>query len=100
MDFIAYASAADNQVKLPQYIAYGLPNKEAASKVPADLQKDLPTAPDNLSQEICPRCRLLDRQYRGADEALQRLAGEVAGRNEAAENVLVRPARPPPCPGR
>ena len=52
MDFIAYASAADNQVKLPQYIAYGLPNKEAAAKVPADLQKDLPTAPENLSQEI------------------------------------------------
>ena len=51
-DFIAFASKAENQVKLPQYIAYGLPNKQAASEVPADLQKDLPTAPENLSQEI------------------------------------------------
>jgi putative spermidine/putrescine transport system substrate-binding protein len=52
MDFIAFASKPDNQVKLPEYIAYGLPNKEAAGKVPAELQKDLPTAPENLSQEI------------------------------------------------
>jgi putative spermidine/putrescine transport system substrate-binding protein len=51
-DFIAFASKPENQVKLPEYIAYGLPNKEAASKVPAELQKDLPTAPDNLAQEI------------------------------------------------
>jgi putative spermidine/putrescine transport system substrate-binding protein len=51
-DFIAFASKPENQVKLPEYIAYGLPNKEAAGKVPAEQQKDLPTAPDNLSQQI------------------------------------------------
>jgi putative spermidine/putrescine transport system substrate-binding protein len=51
-DFIAFTSKPENQVKLPEYIAYGLPNKEAASKVPAELQKDLPTAPENLSQQI------------------------------------------------
>jgi putative spermidine/putrescine transport system substrate-binding protein len=50
-DFIAFTSKPENQVKLPDYIAYGLPNKEAASKVPAELQKDLPTAPDNLAQQ-------------------------------------------------
>jgi putative spermidine/putrescine transport system substrate-binding protein len=48
MEFIAFASQPENQVKLPEYIAYGLPNKDAAAKVPADLQKDLPTATDNL----------------------------------------------------
>jgi len=49
IDFIAFASTPENQVKLPEYIAYGLPNKAAAAAVPADLQKDLPTAPENLS---------------------------------------------------
>lgn len=52
MDFIAFASQPENQVKLPEYIAYGLPNKDAAAKVPADLQKDLPTAPENLSGAV------------------------------------------------
>ncbi|MBN9047198.1 MAG: ABC transporter substrate-binding protein [Rhizobiales bacterium] len=52
MDFIAFASEADNQVKLPKYIAYGLPNKEAASKVPAEYAADLPTAPENLKEGI------------------------------------------------
>ncbi len=49
MDFITFASAPENQVKLPEYIAYGLPNKEAASRVAPELQKDLPTAPENLA---------------------------------------------------
>jgi putative spermidine/putrescine transport system substrate-binding protein len=49
MDFIAFASLPENQVKLPEYIAYGLPNNEAAAKVPAAAQKELPTAPENLS---------------------------------------------------
>lgn len=48
LDFIAFASQPDNQVKLPKYVAYGLPNKEAASKVPAEFASDLPTAEDNL----------------------------------------------------
>lgn len=52
MDFIAFASKPDNQDKLPQYIAYGLPNKEAAKMVPAALQGDLPTAPANLADAI------------------------------------------------
>ncbi len=52
MDFITFASEPDNQVKLPQYIAYGLPNKAAAAAVPADLQADLPTAPDNIKNAL------------------------------------------------
>ncbi|QRM57331.1 ABC transporter substrate-binding protein [Sinorhizobium sp. BG8] len=51
-DFIAFASAADNQVKLPQYIAYGLPNLEAASKVPAEFSSELPTAASNMEGAI------------------------------------------------
>lgn len=51
-DFIAFASLPENQAKLPQFVAYGLPNKEAASKVPADLSKDLPTDPANLPEAI------------------------------------------------
>ena len=34
MDFIAFASKPENQVKLPPFVAYGLPNKEAAKDVP------------------------------------------------------------------
>ncbi|MET0429540.1 MAG: ABC transporter substrate-binding protein [Microvirga sp.] len=52
MDFIAFANQPENQVKLPEYIAYGLPNKQAAAAVPADVQKDLPTAPDNLAKAV------------------------------------------------
>jgi putative spermidine/putrescine transport system substrate-binding protein len=52
MDFIAFASKPENQVKLPPFVAYGLPNKEAAKDVPADLQVDLPTAPANLANAV------------------------------------------------
>ena len=52
MDFIAFASKPENQVKLPQYIAYGLPNKEAAAAVPPELAKDLPTSPENMANSI------------------------------------------------
>lgn len=52
MDFIAFASLPEHQSKLPQDIAYGLPNKAAAAAVPADLAVDLPTAPQNLENAI------------------------------------------------
>jgi putative spermidine/putrescine transport system substrate-binding protein len=51
-DFIAFASQADNQVKLPKYVAYGLPNTEAAAMVPAEFKADLPTDPANLEQAL------------------------------------------------
>ena len=50
--FIAFASNPENQVKLPPFVAYGLPNNEAAKAVPAELQVELPTSPDNLSGAI------------------------------------------------
>jgi putative spermidine/putrescine transport system substrate-binding protein len=52
MDFIAFASKAENQAKLPPFVAYGLPNKDAASMVPADLQSELPTDPKNLEGAV------------------------------------------------
>ena len=52
MDFIAFTSQPENQVKLPEFIAYGLPNKEAAEAVPAELKKDLPTSTENLEGAI------------------------------------------------
>lgn len=52
MDFIAFANQPENQVKLPDFVAYGLPNKEAAAMVPANLQPDLPTAEENLKDAL------------------------------------------------
>jgi putative spermidine/putrescine transport system substrate-binding protein len=52
MEFIAFTSEPENQVKLPKFVAYGLPNKEAASKVPAEFAGDLPTAEANMTDAI------------------------------------------------
>ncbi len=52
MDFIAFASEPENQKKLPDYVAYGLPNNEAAKMV-SDAQKaELPTTEENLTDAI------------------------------------------------
>jgi putative spermidine/putrescine transport system substrate-binding protein len=48
MDFVAFASKAENQSKLPEYIAYGLPNLQAADMVPEQYRAELPTTPANL----------------------------------------------------
>jgi putative spermidine/putrescine transport system substrate-binding protein len=52
LDFIAFASKPENQAKLPQYVAYGLPNKAAGTAVPAELQAELPTSDANLKEAI------------------------------------------------
>lgn len=52
MDFIAYASKAENQAKLPEFIAYGLPNLGATKLVPEQFQKELPTTEENISGAI------------------------------------------------
>ncbi len=51
-DFIRFASLPENQSKLPEHIAYGLPNKAAGEMVPAELAAELPTAPANLEVAI------------------------------------------------
>lgn len=52
MDFIAYSSKAENQAKLPEFIAYGLPNLGATKLVPEHFQKELPTTDENISGAI------------------------------------------------
>ncbi|ALN74819.1 MULTISPECIES: ABC transporter substrate-binding protein [unclassified Aureimonas] len=51
-DFIQFASEPANQSKLPDYIAYGLPNKEAGAMLKPDVAANLPTAPANLDVAI------------------------------------------------
>ncbi|TCU12644.1 ABC transporter substrate-binding protein [Rhizobium sullae] len=51
-DFIAFASEAANQVMLPGYIAYGLPNVEAASNVSAEYASDVPTDVNNMADSL------------------------------------------------
>ncbi|WP_225191918.1 ABC transporter substrate-binding protein [Sinorhizobium alkalisoli] len=51
-DFITFASMPDNMTKLPGYIAYGLPNTEAAEKVEPRYAAELPTAPENMAAAL------------------------------------------------
>jgi putative spermidine/putrescine transport system substrate-binding protein len=51
-DFVAFASAPENQSKLPEFIAYGLPNKEAGASLKPEVAATLPTAPANLDVAI------------------------------------------------
>jgi putative spermidine/putrescine transport system substrate-binding protein len=50
--FLAFASEPDNLAKLPKFVAYGLPKPEAMKQVPAELQAELPTAPENIKGAI------------------------------------------------
>lgn len=52
LDFIAFASQPENQAKLPEYVAYGLPNTDAAAMVPDNLKAELPTDPANMEQSL------------------------------------------------
>lgn len=48
MDFVAFASASDNQAKFPLGIPYGVTNKKAIAALPATVGAQLPTAEANL----------------------------------------------------
>ncbi|QJQ52243.1 extracellular solute-binding protein [Vitreoscilla sp. C1] len=52
MEFLAFASLPENQVKLPDYMDYGIANKEAASQIKPEIAVNLPTTEDNLKQAI------------------------------------------------
>jgi putative spermidine/putrescine transport system substrate-binding protein len=52
LEFIAFASQPEHQSKLPESIAYGVTNKDAAAKIDKQILEDLPTAPDNLGVAI------------------------------------------------
>lgn len=51
-DFIRFASLPENQSKLPEFVAYGLPNKAAGAMLDASTAAELPTAPANLDVSI------------------------------------------------
>jgi putative spermidine/putrescine transport system substrate-binding protein len=52
-DFIAFASQPEeHQVKLPKFVAYGLPNKDAAGQVPAEFAAELPTNEANMTESV------------------------------------------------
>lgn len=51
-EFINFASQAENQSKLPEYIAYGLTNVAAGEALTPELSVNLPTAPENLEGAI------------------------------------------------
>jgi len=50
--FLDFAGKAENQAKLPQYIAYGPTNKRSLTMVDKARLGDLPTAPDILAASV------------------------------------------------
>ncbi|HYN38058.1 MAG TPA: extracellular solute-binding protein, partial [Rhodospirillales bacterium] len=46
--FLDFAGEAENQARLPQFIAYGVTNKAAGAKIDPKRLADLPTAPANM----------------------------------------------------
>lgn len=52
MKFIAFASKAENQAKMPELLAYGVPNTKASSTIPPDVMAKLPTFPANLEKAL------------------------------------------------
>ncbi len=51
-DFVAFASAKDNQAKFPEGIPYGVTNKGAIAALPEALGNQLPTAEVNLKNAL------------------------------------------------
>lgn len=52
MDFVSFASQAENQVKFPEGIPYGVTNTKAIAQIPADISADLPTDKANLENAL------------------------------------------------
>lgn len=49
---IAFMAAYDQQVRIPEYLAYGIINKKATMDIDPERNKDLPTYPDNIKVSI------------------------------------------------
>jgi len=50
--FLDFVGKADNQAKLPTYIAYGVTNVDANAKIDQARLKDLPTAKENIANAV------------------------------------------------
>jgi len=51
-DFLAFASSAEPQAELTNYIPYGPVNRKAIESIPPDVLKNIPSAPDNLAKQV------------------------------------------------
>ena len=52
MEFLAFASLPENQVKLPDFMDYGIANKEAAGQIKPEIAVNLPTTAENMKDAI------------------------------------------------
>lgn len=52
MDLIVFMSRPENQRKLPEYISYGVSNKDAVKGIDPKVLANLPSAPENLKGAI------------------------------------------------
>lgn len=50
--FLAFAGRAENQAKLPEYIAYGVTNNAATPMIDPKWLAGLPTAPENIANTV------------------------------------------------
>jgi len=50
--FVGWASQAGPQADQTNYISYGPANKDATAKISAEVLKDLPTAPANMTNVL------------------------------------------------
>ena len=50
--FLEFAGRAENQAKLPEYIAYGVTNVQAGEKIDPKRYAELPTHPDNMKNAV------------------------------------------------
>ncbi len=52
VEFIKFATDAEQQAALVRYLAYGPTRRSALEKVPEEVRGDLPTAPDNMKTAL------------------------------------------------
>lgn len=50
--FVEFTGEADNQARLPQLIAYGIPNRQANAAADPQQRGHLPSAPDNMKSAL------------------------------------------------
>ncbi len=50
--FLNFVGQAEHQAKIPEYIAYGVTNKDAAAKIDPKRFADLPTYPEHFSKAV------------------------------------------------
>ncbi len=75
--FLDFVGEAENQAKLPSYIAYGISNKAANGMVDPKAVADMPTSEAKHGQRAPGRHRFLAGEHRSPERALQQVGGQV-----------------------